>query len=115
MSIVGMILVIAIPLAFVIATQLGRVKVDKARQLVKDGALLLDVRSPEEFRSGALPGALNIPVHDLAKRVGELTPSRPTIVYCASGTRSRVAASILKTRGFAEVHDLGPQRRWSKT
>ena len=83
-----------------------------AREKVAAGALLLDVRTAAEFRSGAIPGAKNIPVQALAARTGELDPKRPVVVYCASGVRSGSAASLLKRRGFAEVYDLGPAAEW---
>ena len=90
----------------------NRISGATAREKVAAGALLLDVRTPAEFRAGAIPGAKNIPLQTLANRVGELDPKRPVIVCCASGVRSGAAASLLKRRGFAEVHDLGPAAQW---
>ncbi len=90
----------------------GRVSGTDAKAKVEAGALLLDVRSPSEFRSGGLPGAKNVPVQSLAGRLGELDKSRPIVVYCASGMRSSRAASLLRGKGF-EVHDLGPASAWS--
>ena len=83
-----------------------------ARAKVAGGALLLDVRSEAEFRSGAIPGAKNIPVQSLGGRLAELDPARAVVVYCASGMRSASAASLLRRKGFTEVHDLGPAAAW---
>lgn len=83
-----------------------------ARKLVQDGALLLDVRTPGEFAGGAIPGALNIPVQDLGRRMGELDPKRTTIVYCRSGGRSAQARQLLCNQGFDDVRDLGPISAW---
>jgi phage shock protein E len=83
-----------------------------ARKLVADGALLLDVRTPEEFRDRHLDGALNIPVQELAGRVGELgAKERPIVVYCRSGARSAMAAILMKKAGY-EVVDMGGIGNW---
>jgi rhodanese-related sulfurtransferase len=96
---------------FVVAAR-NRIAGPAAREKVSAGALLLDVRSEGEFRGGAIPGAKNIPVQSLASRIAELDPARAVVVYCASGVRSASAASLLKRRGFREVHDLGPAAAW---
>lgn len=86
----------------------------EAKALVEGGALLLDVRSPEEFRGGHIEGAVNIPVDELESRLGELTPPQePIVLYCRSGARSSRAAGMLKQRGYARVHDLGPMSAWN--
>ena len=83
------------------------------RQAVADGGLLLDVRSPGEFNSGHLDGALNIPVGELKDRLKELDyKDRSVVVYCASGVRSRRASTLLREHGFQDVHDLGSWRNW---
>ncbi len=85
-----------------------------ARDLVKKGAVLLDVRTPEEFRGGHLDGALNIPVQELDKRLGELAGRKDTdvVVYCRSGRRSADAKRLMEAQGFKKVHDLGPMTAW---
>jgi rhodanese-related sulfurtransferase/rubrerythrin len=67
---------------------------------------LVDVRQPREYENGHLPGATLIPVGQLAERLDELDPARPTITYCAAGVRSRAAASVLERAGFKEVHSM---------
>jgi phage shock protein E len=74
---------------------------------IKAGAKVVDVRSPGEFQGGAYPGAVNIPVQELERRLGELPRDRPIIVYCASGMRSASAERLLRARGFAEVYNGG--------
>ncbi|MBL8909473.1 MAG: rhodanese-like domain-containing protein [Archangium sp.] len=82
------------------------------RQLVEHGALLLDVRTPEEFACEHVPRALNIPVQVLAERVHECGPTtRPIVVYCRSGGRSAAACAILRRAGY-EVRDIGPMTAW---
>jgi phage shock protein E len=84
-----------------------------ARALVAQGALLLDVRTPEEFNQQHLPGAVNVPVQELDRRWAEVGPrDRDVVVYCRSGRRSSSAAEILRAHGFTKVHDLGPMSAW---
>lgn len=75
---------------------------------------LVDVRNPGETEAGMIPGAVNVPVGQLPERVAELDPTRPTVVYCAGGYRSSVAASVLRQRGFTDVSDiLGGYAAWA--
>lgn len=84
-----------------------------ARRMVGEGARLLDVRTPGEFETAHLPGAINIPVQVLAERLGELEPKdQPIVVYCRSGNRSGKAKRMLAEAGFASVHDLGSMSAW---
>jgi glyoxylase-like metal-dependent hydrolase (beta-lactamase superfamily II)/rhodanese-related sulfurtransferase len=77
---------------------------------------VVDVRNPGEAAAGMIPGALNIPVSQLAGRLGEIDATRPTVVYCAGGYRSSVAASLLRQRGFTDVSDiLGGYTAWDAT
>ncbi|MEZ4369277.1 MAG: rhodanese-like domain-containing protein [Polyangiaceae bacterium] len=90
-----------------------QIKPEEAQRMVSEGALLLDVRTTAEFNSGHLPGAINIPLHELGKRTGELEPKEQAIVvYCASGMRSRGARRVLQQAGFSAVSDLGSASRW---
>ncbi len=65
-----------------------------------ENALLLDVRTKDEYARGAIGGCINIPLHELRARVGELPQGKPIYVYCHSGMRSYVACRILTGRGF---------------
>ena len=76
---------------------------------------LVDVRNPGEHALGAVPGAINIPVGQLPGRLTELDPDLPTVVYCAGGYRSSVAASLLRANGFADVSDIvGGYGAWAQ-
>jgi rhodanese-related sulfurtransferase len=87
----------------------------EARRLVGAGAVLLDVRTPEEFADGHVDGARNIPVQGLAGRLAEVgDKGTPVVVYCRSGGRSATAARMLKGAGYTTVFDLGPMSAWSK-
>lgn len=84
--------------------------VEKAKEWVagkkKDDFILLDVRQPEEYRTGHLPGAAFIPLPDLIDKVGELDPAKAVLAYCRSGNRSRAAAAFLLSEGFSKVYSM---------
>lgn len=85
----------------------------EAHRRVEAGATLVDVRTPEEFATGHLPGAVNIPVEELPRRFPELgSPEKPLVVYCRSGARSSRAERLLKEHGFQDVFILGPMSAW---
>ncbi|HET7522838.1 MAG TPA: rhodanese-like domain-containing protein, partial [Acidimicrobiales bacterium] len=67
---------------------------------------LVDVRNPSEHEGGIIPGACLMPLPLVREGLSELDPQRPTVVVCASGSRSSVAASLMRQRGFARVADL---------
>jgi phage shock protein E len=80
----------------------------QARQLVEQGAQLVDVRSAAEYQTGSAPGAINVPVHVIPVAANEhLDNDKPVVVYCMSGARSAQAAMILQSLGFADVHNVG--------
>lgn len=81
-------------------------KVDYAG-LVKQGAVILDVRSKGEYQNGHIKGSINISVDTLANNLGKLKKDKPIITCCASGMRSASAKSLLKSKGFTEVHNGG--------
>jgi hydroxyacylglutathione hydrolase len=83
-----------------------RATTDTAQQLVAGGAAVLDVRARDEYAEGHLPGATNIPLGELAARIGELPRGRPLVVHCHGGTRSAIAASVLESAGVEGVVDL---------
>lgn len=80
-----------------------------------DRLQILDVRSPSEWKGGHVPGARHIFLSDLRKRVDELDKAKPTAVYCASGYRASIAASILKQAGFSDVSNVpGSWHAWKQ-
>jgi len=76
-------------------------------ELISNGAIIIDVRTPAEYASGHLKQAVNIPLSTLHGRLGKLKKDRPIITCCASGMRSSSAASILKSNGFGQVYNGG--------
>ena len=76
-------------------------------QLVKYGAIILDVRSKGEYQCGHIKGSINISVDTLSGNLSKLKKDKPIITCCASRMRSSTAKSILKSNGFTEVHNGG--------
>jgi phage shock protein E len=75
---------------------------------IKAGALVVDVRTEEEYADEHFGNALNIPVDQVQARVAEFgDKSKPVIVYCASGARSAYAARLLKSLGYSDVTNAG--------
>ena len=77
-------------------------------ELMKNGAVILDVRSKGEYAGGHIKGSMNIPVDQLSGKLSKLNDkNKPIITCCASGMRSASAKSILKSNGYTEVHNGG--------
>lgn len=75
---------------------------------IAQGALIIDVRTVDEYQDGHYEGALHIPLHVLPARLMDLgDKNRPVVLYCASGSRSSMAARLLKEAGFSDVTNAG--------
>jgi glyoxylase-like metal-dependent hydrolase (beta-lactamase superfamily II) len=84
-----------------------------ARIASSDPPLGVDVRTPRERASSYVSGSVDIPLNQLAERVGELPRDRPLLVYCAGGYRSSIAASLLRQHGFTDVSEIaGGMAAW---
>jgi len=75
--------------------------------LVKEGAFLVDVRSPSEFASGHVKGSANIPLDQVASQLSKFKGKEQIVVFCKSGNRSSQAKSILEQNGFTNVTNGG--------
>lgn len=98
-------------------TPVKSVDADQARNYMgnrdSDELTILDVRQPNEYESGHISGAKLIPLPDLTERLHEIDPNKPTVVYCAIGGRSRIAAQMLAGNGFEDVYNLsGGFKTW---
>ncbi len=74
---------------------------------MQEGAQIIDVRTPAEFQSGHIKGSVNIPLQNLQNGISKIKKDKVVIVCCASGMRSASAKSILKAKGYNEVHNGG--------
>lgn len=77
------------------------------KQLVQNGATVVDVRTKGEYAQGHVKGSVNIPLGNLSGQMARLKKDSPIITCCASGGRSGQAKSFLKANGFTEVHNGG--------
>lgn len=76
--------------------------------LIKKGAVIVDVRTPQEYKSGHIKSAMNIPLQSLQNNLSKLKNKKtPVITCCASGSRSAMAKNILKNNGYTEVYNGG--------
>ena len=73
------------------------------KTLIKEGAFLVDVRSPDEFSAGSVKGAVNIPVNLVNEQLDKFKNKKHIVVFCRSGARSGQARSILKSNGIEDV------------
>jgi phage shock protein E len=99
----------ALPLALSAADQPKNVSVDEAQKLIQEGkVLVLDVRTPEEFKSGHIKGALNINFNggDFAAQVKKLNTDKPILVHCQGGGRSGRSLPVLEPLGFPQIYHL---------
>lgn len=91
------------------------VDVTAAHALLQQGAQLVDVREPDEFRAGHASGARNIPLGQLSTRVGEIATDRTVLLICQSGNRSRVAQHLLRRQQITDTRNVqGGTMAWHR-
>jgi hydroxyacylglutathione hydrolase len=78
----------------------------RARKLVLEGAAILDVREPDEYRAGHVQGAIHVPLGTLADHTDRIPRGKPVVVYCGHGERSSTGASLLEAAGFRDLINL---------
>jgi rhodanese-related sulfurtransferase len=89
------------------------VSADEARSLVHGGALLLDVREPDEWAAGHAPDAQFIPLGEVAARTSEIARDASIVVVCRVGGRSARATAFLRSEGYDAVNLTGGMRAWA--
>ena len=77
------------------------------KELMAQGAVIVDVRTAAEFKSGHIRGSINLPLQTLSSQLNKIKKDKPVITCCASGMRSASAKSILRNAGFEQVHNGG--------
>jgi len=106
----------AVVAAMLIMKKAGQISVKDAAAHLKNGAPVIDVRSPGEFNSGHLPDALNFPLDEVETAVPRRfkDKSQVLLLHCLSGMRSGMARRKLKSLGYANVFNLGSLARAQK-
>ena len=90
--------------------------INEGAKLYKEtaGAVLLDVRKPDEYSEGHIPGSINIPVQEIEKAKEAVTDlNTPVFVYCLSGVRGRKAAAALIEMGYTNVTCIGGMKAYT--
>lgn len=84
------------------------INMEQMETLIKQGAIVIDVRSPQEFAEGHIPGAICIPEYNIQKEIRNKVPNINSliIVYCDSGVRSKNAQKRLQKMGYKQVYNL---------
>ena len=77
------------------------------KELIQNGAQIIDVRTKGEYQGGHIRGSVNIPLKMLSVNLNKIKKDKPVITCCASGMRSASAKSMLKSNGFTEVYNGG--------
>jgi phage shock protein E len=87
----------------------------KRIQSKDDSLVVVDVRTPEEFAAGHVPGAINIPHTSFPVRISELPSNKDVVVYCTVGVRAEKAATSLRENGFTRLlHLQGDMQGWTE-
>ena len=76
------------------------------QQADKSQVTLVDVRTPDEYALGTIPGAINIPLDDLRERLADIPENKPVYLFCGVGLRGYLASNILKSKGYPDVRNL---------
>jgi len=80
---------------------------ENLEEIIHNGAIVIDVRTPEEYADGHIEGSLNVPVDEIGKAMSWLIKDVPVVLVCASGSRSGFAKMILEANGYKKVYNGG--------
>lgn len=81
---------------------------EQAKKLIEKGAVVIDVRTPEEYKAGYIPGAINIDFYsdDFEAKLSKLDKNKEYLIYCRSGNRSGKTVIIMQRLGFSKLYDM---------
>ena len=95
---------ISLLILFTLTTWLG---FSSCSEMKSQKEMVVDVRTAEEFQNGSVEGAVNIPLHEIQKRLNEFKDKKSILVFCQSGNRSALAKRVLEENGISGVTDGG--------
>ena len=84
-----------------------------ARKAVENGAIIVDVRTSQEFKQKHVKGAINLPIEEIMKGAINLPKNKELVLYCRSGSRSKTSAKVLREQGWI-VYDVATQSDWER-
>jgi rhodanese-related sulfurtransferase len=96
------------------AKDVPEVEAEEGRRRVEQGAVLLDVREPDEWTAGHAPEAVLIPLGEIQARLDEIPTGRPIVAICRSGARSGRVTEALTAWGYDAVNLAGGMRAWAE-
>jgi phage shock protein E len=107
------VLIVAAVVTFMFMRRSGQISTKEGAEFVKRGAMIVDVRSPDEFNSGHLSQAFNIPVDEIGTTLPSKVrdKSRIILLHCKTGLRSKKAKTLLTGLGYSNVFDMGSYER----
>src|SRR6516164_8400866 len=110
---IGLILFLVVLIGVMLLRRIGQIRPEEARELLRKGAIVVDVRTPGEFAGGHLPKAINIPLDEITVALPKRFPDRgkAILLHCQSGMRSGVARNQLRALGYANAFNLGSYSR----
>lgn len=107
----------ALSLAACSGADYAQISMDEAAQVMEQETdfILLDVRTPEEYAGGHIPGAINVPNETIGSDPVDALPDKEQkiLVYCRSGNRSKMAAAKLAEQGYTNIVEIGGINSWS--
>lgn len=106
-------IILAVLAVFFFIRRMSLISPNAAQEAIKNGALVIDVRSPDEYASGHLSAVMNIPLGELPSRIPTVCPdkNRMILLHCLSGGRSGMAVGTLKSLGYTNAYNLGSYSR----
>ncbi|HEU5350052.1 MAG TPA: rhodanese-like domain-containing protein [Terracidiphilus sp.] len=104
---------LAVLLGFIVMRRAGQVPMKKAKELIRQGGMIIDVRTATEYVTGHLSQAVNVPVDEIDMVIPGRVKDRTRIMllHCQSGLRSRTAKEKLEKQGYTQVYNLGSYER----
>ncbi len=104
---------LALLLTFILIRRAGQIPMKKAREFVKQGAMILDVRTATEYTAGHLSQAINVPLDEVETLVPRRVKDKNKVLllHCQSGMRSKTAKAKLEKQGYTQVYNLGSYER----
>lgn len=109
----SLLILLAVLAVFFIFRQISLISPDAAKRYLRNGALVIDVRGPDEYASGHLSETINVPLGELSSRIAKVCPdkNRVILLHCMSGGRSGMGVGTLKSLGYTNAFNLGSYSR----